>query len=150
VIGRVVPEERRAAEECTALRRELLERDRRLEALVGRFLLEQEREGEADRRLRDAAFVAEQLTGREREILRLLTAGLTNRQIAARLHMSPGTVRNYLGRLFPKLDVADRTQAAVRAVELNLLEASEAPPESASVDRRGRGRVVVLSGRAAT
>jgi DNA-binding NarL/FixJ family response regulator len=50
----------------------------------------------------------------------MVTDGLTNQQIAARLHLSAGTVRNHLGRLFPKLDAADRTQAAVRAVELGL------------------------------
>jgi DNA-binding NarL/FixJ family response regulator len=50
----------------------------------------------------------------------MVTDGLTNQQIAARLHLSAGTVRNHLGRRFPKLDSADRTQPAVRAVELGL------------------------------
>jgi DNA-binding NarL/FixJ family response regulator len=54
-------------------------------------------------------------------ILRLVAEGLTNGDIGARLHLSPGTVRNSLGRLFPKLDVEDRTRAAVRAVELGLV-----------------------------
>ena len=48
--------------------------------------------------------------------------GFTNRQIAARLHLTPGTVRNHLGRVFPKLDAADRTQAAVRAADLGLID----------------------------
>jgi len=37
------------------------------------------------------------------------------------LRLSAGTVRNYLGRVFPKVDAVDRTQAAVRAVELGLI-----------------------------
>ena len=52
----------------------------------------------------------------------MLTSGLTNQQIGSRLNLSTGTVRNHLGRLFPKLDVVDRTQAAVRAIELGLVQ----------------------------
>jgi DNA-binding NarL/FixJ family response regulator len=61
------------------------------------------------------------MTAREMEILRLVVDGLTNQQIAARLHLSAGTVRNRLGLLFPKLDVINRAQAAARAVELGLV-----------------------------
>jgi len=61
------------------------------------------------------------MTAREVEILGMVVAGLTNQQIGARLHLSPGTVRNRLGLLFPKLDVVNRAQAAARAVELGLV-----------------------------
>ena len=59
-----------------------------------------------------------QLTPREVEVLRLLAQGLTNREIAARLIVSVGTVKVHVERILAKLGVSDRTQAAVRAVTL--------------------------------
>jgi DNA-binding NarL/FixJ family response regulator len=61
------------------------------------------------------------LTAREREVLALIAQGLTNRQIAASLHVSPATARNHVEHILRKLEVADRTQAAVKALELGLL-----------------------------
>lgn len=61
------------------------------------------------------------LTERERDILRLLARGRSNEQIAGALHLSIGTVRNYVSTLFSKLDVADRTQAALMAVRYGLV-----------------------------
>jgi DNA-binding NarL/FixJ family response regulator len=57
------------------------------------------------------------LTEREREILSLIAEGYTNTAIAARLYISPKTVRNYVSSIFTKLEVADRSQAIVRARE---------------------------------
>ncbi|MCA1729858.1 MAG: PAS domain S-box protein [Actinobacteria bacterium] len=62
-----------------------------------------------------------ELTAREMEILRLLTLGRTNRQIAQEMLVSLSSVKAYVGRVIDKLGVSDRTQAAVRAVELALL-----------------------------
>jgi DNA-binding NarL/FixJ family response regulator len=62
------------------------------------------------------------LTAREREVLRLVAAGKTNPQIAAELHLSPATARNHVEHILRKLGVSDRTQAAVHALELGLLE----------------------------
>jgi NarL family two-component system response regulator LiaR len=62
------------------------------------------------------------LTEREKDILRLLGAGLPNADIAARLHFSEGTVRNYISSILDKLGVADRTQAAVLALRSGLVE----------------------------
>lgn len=59
--------------------------------------------------------IAEDLSEREREILKLLANGLTNADIAERIHLAEGTVRNYVSSIFTKLDVADRTQAAAIA-----------------------------------
>ncbi len=59
--------------------------------------------------------LVEPLTEREREILRLVAQGLNNRQIAERLHLAHGTVKNYISRLLSKLGVEDRTQAALWA-----------------------------------
>lgn len=51
---------------------------------------------------------------REMEIAALLAEGYTNSQIAAALYLSDGTVRNYISAIYEKLDVTDRTQAALR------------------------------------
>ncbi|WP_103941572.1 response regulator [Thermomonospora echinospora] len=61
-----------------------------------------------------------QLTARERQVLELIAAGLSNGQIAARLSLSPKTVRNNVSNVFGKLQVADRTQAILRAREAGL------------------------------
>jgi len=63
----------------------------------------------------------EPLTEREREVLRLLTRGLSNREIGARLSLAEGTVKNYVTQILQKLGVRDRTQAAVRARELGVI-----------------------------
>jgi len=61
-----------------------------------------------------------ELTEREREILSLISRGFTNPQIAASLVLSPKTVRNHISNIFGKLQVADRTQAVIRAREAGL------------------------------
>ena len=61
------------------------------------------------------------LTAREIEVLRLMAQGQTNRQIAKNLTISSGTVRIHVQHIIAKLEVSDRTQAAVRASELGLL-----------------------------
>jgi DNA-binding NarL/FixJ family response regulator len=63
----------------------------------------------------------EQLSPREREVLELLTQGQTNREIAQHLTVSRSTVKNHVEHILAKLGVSDRTQAAVRAIELGLL-----------------------------
>lgn len=64
---------------------------------------------------------AERLSPREREVLQLLTQGQTNREIAHNLALSVSTVKIHVEHILDKLGVSDRTQAAVRAVELGLL-----------------------------
>ncbi len=63
----------------------------------------------------------EPLSEREIDILRLLAQGLTNREIAQRLFLAEGTVKNYVTNILSKIGVRDRTQAALRARELGLL-----------------------------
>jgi DNA-binding NarL/FixJ family response regulator len=63
----------------------------------------------------------EALTRVELETLALIAAGLTNRQIAERLRWSVGTAKKYVQRILDKLEVSDRTQAAVVAVRRGLL-----------------------------
>ena len=67
------------------------------------------------------AGLAEPLSRREREVLLLIGEGLSNRKIANRLNLAEGTVKNYVSSLIAKLNVQDRTQAALLARELGLL-----------------------------
>ena len=60
------------------------------------------------------------LTPREIEILRWVAAGKTNREIARELVISLTTVKTHVQRIIAKLEVSDRTQAAVRAIEMGL------------------------------
>lgn len=64
----------------------------------------------------------EPLTRVELETLALLAAGLTNREIAERMRWSVGTAKKYVQRILDKLEVSDRTQAAVIAVRHGLLD----------------------------
>lgn len=60
----------------------------------------------------------EPLSERELAILRLMAQGMANKVIAGRLHLADGTVKNYVTRILAKLDVEDRTQAALKARDL--------------------------------
>lgn len=62
------------------------------------------------------------LSDREIEILKLLAMGLSNADIAKRLYLSEGTVRNYTSGIFTKLNVSDRTQAVVAALRAGLVD----------------------------
>jgi len=59
----------------------------------------------------------EELTPRETEILRLMTGGYSNREIASALALSEGTVKNYVSNILGKLGVRDRTRAVLKAIE---------------------------------
>jgi len=63
----------------------------------------------------------EPLSEREVEILKLIAHGLTNKEVANQLYLAEGTVKNYVTSILQKIDVRDRTQAALRARELGLL-----------------------------
>jgi DNA-binding NarL/FixJ family response regulator len=65
---------------------------------------------------------AETLSDREREVLTLLGSGGSNAELAGRLFVSEATVKTYVSRLLTKLDLANRTQAAILAHEAGLLE----------------------------
>ena len=64
----------------------------------------------------------EPITKREAEILKLIAAGLTNREIATQLVISPETVKKHTSNIYGKLNVTNRTEAAARARELDLLD----------------------------
>ena len=60
------------------------------------------------------------LSERELDVLRLIARGLTNAEIAQRLFLSEGTVKNYVSSIFAKLEVSDRTQATIFALRNGL------------------------------
>jgi DNA-binding NarL/FixJ family response regulator len=65
--------------------------------------------------------LVEPLTTREMEVLRLMAAGNTNREISEKLVLSEGTVKNHVTSIFSKLGVTDRTRAVLKAQELGLV-----------------------------
>ncbi|MBE2199182.1 MAG: response regulator transcription factor [Anaerolinea sp.] len=69
---------------------------------------------------RPSTLLTDRLTEREMDTLKLLARGLSNSEIAAQLHLSEGTVRNHVSAIYAKLEVADRTQAVLVAVQHGL------------------------------
>ncbi len=61
------------------------------------------------------------LSAREAEVLKLIAEGLANKQISARLHLSEKTVKNHVSRIFSKLNISARTQAAVHAIRAGIV-----------------------------
>ena len=59
-------------------------------------------------------------TSREREVIKLIAQGYDNKEIAAKLFLAEGTVRNQISKLLEKVDLKDRTQLAVYAVKHGL------------------------------
>lgn len=71
-----------------------------------------------------AAAINDPLTKREQEILALVAGGKSNQEIARILYIAPGTVRVHVHTILQKLDVRDRTQAAVLAIQKGLVNAT--------------------------
>lgn len=69
-----------------------------------------------------AALITSKLTEREVDVLCLLARGMSNADIAGRLHLSEGTVRNHVSAILAKLEVSDRTQAAVIAIQHGMVQ----------------------------
>ena len=65
--------------------------------------------------------ISQKLTTREQEVLRFLVQGKSNKEIAAQLNVTADTIKEHLIRIFRKIDVHDRTQAAVWAVRKGLV-----------------------------
>lgn len=84
-------------------------------AAEGRSLLDPDVTAELLQRLRRPDDPAPELTEQERKVLELIAEGLTNRQIAGRLHLAEQTVKNYVSSLLQKLGLEHRTQAALYA-----------------------------------
>jgi DNA-binding NarL/FixJ family response regulator len=107
----VPPDEIRATVERAAAGEPMLSGE-----IAGRVLREFERERQEDRTREQLAA----LTAREEEILKLLATGDSNREIGKRLFISEQTVKNHVASIFRKLQVNDRTKAALLAVRLGL------------------------------
>ncbi|WP_374209736.1 response regulator [Glycomyces sp. TRM65418] len=88
---------------------------------VGRWLLRRQARTRFDRSARARALVAD-LTPRQREVLAGVGKGQSNAQIARSLHLSEGTVKQYLSALFTALGTENRVQAALIAYEAGLHE----------------------------
>jgi len=69
----------------------------------------------------ESADLPEQLTDRERTILRLLAGGYSNKEIGDLLNITDGTVKNHISNLLAKLGVRDRTRAVLRAIDLGVI-----------------------------
>ena len=119
-ISRDITEQRSAEAERSALYRELVVQQNRVQELMGR--LAEDRERALGRRA--AASQLQYLTERERHMLRLMAAGRTNREIGEEIGLTTGTVKNQVAQILSKLNATDRTQAAVRAVELGIIDTS--------------------------
>lgn len=75
----------------------------------------------------DHPVVVETLTDREREVLQLASAGLTNRGIGVKLSISDRTVQGHLASIYTKLNVNSRTEAVTKALHLELIHLPEQP-----------------------
>jgi DNA-binding NarL/FixJ family response regulator len=83
---------------------------------------------------RDRLALAAQLTEREAEVLRALAEGLSNTEIAARIWVSPETVKTHVKSILTKLEVRDRTQAVVWAYRTGFAETTVSEPRGIRPD----------------
>ena len=85
----------------------------------------QELKGEKERQVSSSPAVLADLTNRERDVLRDLGYGKNNKEIAADLFITEGTVKNHVSNIISKLELRDRTQAAVFAVRYGITTFTE-------------------------
>lgn len=65
---------------------------------------------------------SKELTRREVEVLKMIASGSSNKEIASTLSISERTVKNHVSNIFKKIDVSDRTQAAVFAIKNDIIK----------------------------
>jgi len=87
--------------------------------LASRLMVEFSNTGKREKKRADLYHL---ITEREREVLKLITEGMSNKEIAKILYISDKTVKNHLKNIFRKLHVNDRTKAAVIALKEKLVE----------------------------
>lgn len=90
-------------------------------SVAAKVLSEFTRTGALPAKKPDVQPLVEPLSKRELEVLGLICGGSSNKEIAATLFLSTGTVKNHVTNILGKLGVRDRTQAAMRAQELGLI-----------------------------
>lgn len=91
--------------------------------LTAEIISEMKRRQELEKEIfpsQDVPAIIHDLTEREREVLKKLGEGLNNKEIATQLYISEGTVKNHVSHLIGKLEVRDRTQAAIFAVRYGI------------------------------
>ncbi len=64
----------------------------------------------------------EQLSDKELDVLKLIAAGFSNREIAETVHLAEGTVKNHVSNILSKMDCRDRTRAVLKAMQMGLLK----------------------------
>ena len=74
----------------------------------------------SDRQEQPISSLSDTLTPRELDVLRCISRGLNNSEIAAHLHLSEGTVRNHVSTMLSKLEISDRTPAAIIGIKHGL------------------------------
>lgn len=90
-------------------------------SVAARLVAEFNRMAEGQAQSPDTDALVEALSERELEILQIVAVGASNKEIAVQLFIAEGTVKNHLTNILGKLEVRDRTQAALKAKELGLL-----------------------------
>lgn len=82
-----------------------------------------------------------QLTDRERQIMRLVSEGLSNKEIGRRLNIADGTIKVHLHHIFQKLDISNRTVLAALAISRNELHTAPREPDPSDLLRQGPASV---------
>jgi len=93
-------------------------RDRELPPFVGSLLSQWDARYAGDGAARPSSRVSDPLTARERDVLAMISQGLSNKRIARALEISPETVKSHVKHIFLKLEVSTRTEAVFRALSL--------------------------------
>ncbi|MCK4777946.1 MAG: response regulator transcription factor, partial [Actinomycetia bacterium] len=73
------------------------------------------------KKLLASMFEGRMLTGKEKEVLKLISKGCSNKEIALELHVSPSTIKTHVENIFKKLEVKDRTQAVVEGLKKKII-----------------------------
>jgi DNA-binding CsgD family transcriptional regulator len=89
-------------------------------APMGSLLSQREACYAGDRATQPSGRVSDSLTPRERDVLAMISQGLSNKRIARALELSPETVKSHVKHIFLKLEVSTRTEAVFRALSLEL------------------------------
>jgi DNA-binding NarL/FixJ family response regulator len=95
-------------------------RARELSPMVGRLLSQRDAHYAGDGAAQPSRRVSDPLTARERDVLAMISQGLSNKRIARALEISPETVKSHVKHIFLKLEVGTRTEAVFRALSLEL------------------------------
>ena len=98
-----------------------MSKDRELPPFVASPLLQWEGPYPSEGVARSSRGVSDPLTARERDVLAMISQGCSNKRVARILEISPETVKSHLKHIFSKLEVSTRTEAAFRALSLQML-----------------------------